>query len=581
VLHFTASGYADAGKKAIENGLDVIFQTDIGHAALFSKPFLDGTVRQGAIDSAVSRVLRAKFELGLFENPYVDTAKATRISGAKTHRELALKAARATIVLLKNEGGILPISKNVKTIAVIGTDAMEARLGGYSGAGNNKISIIEGMQQSAPEGVKVFYSPGCGRISQTHLVIPAENLCHYQNGLKKPGLLAQYFNNITLEGIPKVTRTDAMVDFGWTLFGPDPAIPFDWYSAQWTGKLIGKFTGNFKIGIEGSDGYRLYLDGKLLIDNWIKKSFGTRMADFSFVKDKEYEIRLEYFETTGHSRLKLVWNAGIADTLTEAIRRAVELAKSSDITVVAAGIEEGEFRDRSSLKLPGRQEELIRAITATGNPVIVLLVGGSAVTMGNWMNKVQGIADVWYPGEAGGLAVADVLFGRYNPAGRLPITFPQSEGQLPLVYNHKPTGRGDDYNDLSGMPLFPFGFGLSYTTFEYDSLRFDRDTIHAGDSLMVRIRIKNTGKISGDEVCQLYIRDELSTVSRPLTELKGFRRIHLEAGETKEVVFCLTKDALSMLDINMKRIVEPGNFRIMVGSSSENIRLRGILHVVN
>jgi beta-glucosidase len=188
---------------------------------------------------------------------------------------------------------------------------------------------------------------------------------------------------------------------------------------------------------------------------------------------------------------------------------------------------------------------------------------------------------VWYPGEAGGLAVADVLFGRYNPAGRLPVTFPLTEGQLPLVYNHKPTGRGDDYNDLSGMPLFPFGYGLSYTTFVYGDLHLSKDDILPQDSTVVKFTVKNTGKVPGDEVSQLYIRDELASVSRPVTELKGFQRIHLEAGETKEVTFTIKPDALTMLDNGMKRIVEPGTFRIMAGSSSKDIRLRGILNVRN
>ncbi|MCX6306658.1 MAG: glycoside hydrolase family 3 C-terminal domain-containing protein [Bacteroidetes bacterium] len=579
VLHFTATGYAEAGKQAIENGLDVIFQTDISHAELFSEPFFNGTVRQGAIDSAVTRVLLAKFELGLFENPWVDTAESTSPIALKDHRETALQAARESIVLLKNDGNILPVSPGMKTIAVIGTDAAEARLGGYSSEGNNKISILEGIRQAAPRGVKVMYSPGCGRATRQYVIVPGENLCSYLDNKKSAGLRAEYFNNINLEGTAKVTRTDATVDFGWTLYGPDPAIPADWYSARWTGKITGSANGKYKIGIEGNDGYRLYLDGRLVLDNWVKKSHNTLLTDFSFVKGQEYDLRLEYFECTGNARLKLIWNAGLTDTIDETIRKTAEMAALTDIIIVVAGIEEGEFRDRSSLKLPGKQEDLIHSLSATGKPVVVILVGGSAVTMNNWIAEIAGLVDAWYPGEAGGIAVADVLFGRFNPAGRLPVTFPVSEGQLPLVYNHKPTGRGDDYNDLSGMPLFPFGYGLSYTTFEYSNLRFDQDTIGPSDSTVVRFKVKNTGKIAGDEVCQLYIHDELASVSRPVTELKGFDRIHLEAGETKEVVFCIAPDALSMLNVTMKQVVEPGKFRIMIGTSSKDIRLRGFLTV--
>jgi beta-glucosidase len=222
---------------------------------------------------------------------------------------------------------------------------------------------------------------------------------------------------------------------------------------------------------------------------------------------------------------------------------------------------------------------LINAVAATGKPVIVILVGGSAITMSNWINKVRGIIDVWYPGEQGGPAVADILFGDYDPAGRLPISFPINEAQLPLVYNHKPTGRGDDYNNLSGLPLFPFGYGLSFTSFEYSNIRLDQRQINQPGTATVSFDLKNKGTRAGDEVVQLYIRDILSSVARPIMELKGFQRIHLNAGETKTISFLISPEMLSMLDLNMREIVEPGDFRIMIGASSRDIRLKEILTV--
>jgi len=199
--------------------------------------------------------------------------------------------------------------------------------------------------------------------------------------------------------------------------------------------------------------------------------------------------------------------------------------------------------------------------------------------MSGWLASVPAVLDVWYPGEQGGNAVADVLFGDYNPAGRLPITFPLAEGQLPLVYNHKPTGRGDYYGDLTGRPLFPFGFGLSYTSFEYGDLSLDRKIISAGDSTIVRFTVTNVGTMAGDEVAQLYIHDEIASVARPVMELKGFIRIHLNPGERKEASFAVTAATLRMLDRNLEPVVEPGDFRIMIGSSSQDIRLRGTLTV--
>jgi beta-glucosidase len=229
--------------------------------------------------------------------------------------------------------------------------------------------------------------------------------------------------------------------------------------------------------------------------------------------------------------------------------------------------------------LPGRQEELIQRVAALGKRVIVVLVGGSAVTMARWIDRVDAVLDAWYPGEQGGQAIADALFGDYNPAGRLPITFPMSEGQLPLHYNHKPTGRGDDYVDLTGQPLFPFGFGLSFTTFDYSALRIEPAQMASTDSTIVRCIVTNSGGIAGDEVVQLYIRDVLASMARPVMELKGFQRVRLAPGESREVRFTLDTSHLRMLDENMNWVVEPGVFRVMVGGSSKDIRLRGELVV--
>jgi beta-glucosidase len=243
--------------------------------------------------------------------------------------------------------------------------------------------------------------------------------------------------------------------------------------------------------------------------------------------------------------------------------------------VIVAGVEEGEFRDRAKLGLPGAQPALIEAVAATGKPTIVVLIGGSAITM-PWLDRVSAVIDAWYPGEAGGDGMADVLFGAYNPAGRLPITFPVFEGQLPLSYNHKPTGRGDDYVDLTGMALFPFGFGLSYASFEYSNLRISAPEIGATGSTTVTFTVKNTSQRAGDEVAQLYIRDVLASIARPVMELKAFTRItNLKPGEQRDVSFTLGPNELRMLNEDMKWIVEPGVFRIMVGASSKDIRLRG------
>lgn len=580
VLHFTASDYGEATAKSINAGLDVVFQTSYDHTTLFMPPFLDGSLSHQAIDEAVKRVLRLKMELGLFENPYVDPRLAAQQNGKPEHRELAKQAALESFVLLKNQHNVLPLGENISSVAVIGSDAVEKRLGGYSGPGNQVVSILEGLQQKKGASAQISYARGCDRNPATFSTIPETSLSCVFNGKTTPGLLGSYFNTIDFSGDPAFTRVDKQIQFQWTLFSPDPEkINYDFYSVRWKGELVPDTSGFRKIGIDGNDGYRLYIDEKLVLDNWVKRGREIKTVDFFFEAGKSYDLRIDYHEPAGNAWFRLIWD--VVDDETAEMEKAVRLAQNSDLAIVVAGIEEGEFRDRAYLNLPGRQEELINKVAATGTPVIVLLVGGSAITMSHWIEKVQSVVQLWYPGEAGGLAVADLLFGDYNPAGRLPITFPVFEGQLPLVYNHKPTGRGDDYVNLTGQALFPFGFGLSYTTFEYSNLTLDKNECLAGDTVIVSCTVTNTGNLAGDEVVQLYLTDELASVARPVKELKGFKRIHLEPGESTEVSLALTPDAFEMLDKNMKKTIEPGNFRLMVGASSKDIRLRSLIRITD
>ena len=579
VLHHTEPNTPVAAQHAFEAGLDVVFQSSYGQQRPYLEAFQRGLIPPGIIDAAVARVLKAKFELGLFENPYVDVEAAARANGHADHLALAREVAAASMVLLRNERGTLPLAKTLKSIAVIGTDATEARLGGYSGPGVTKISMLAGIRAKLGAAVRIDHAAGPGREIRDFVPIPTSYL-RLPNVLEsRSGLNGEYFDNNRLEGTPRLTRVDRDVNFRWTLNSPGRGIPFDWYSVRWTGSIVAPPGGVTRVAIEANDGYRLYLDDRLVIDNWRKQSYGTRQTTVAWAAGTSHRVRFEYFESTGVARVKLLWNAGVVDDGRARIREAVALARRSDVAVIAAGVEEGEFRDRAFLKLPGRQEELIEAVAATGKPTIVVLVGGSAITMSPWLDRVGAVIDAWYPGEQGGHAVADVLFGDANPSGRLPITFPVSEGQLPLHYNHKPTGRGDDYVDITGMALFPFGFGLSYTTFEYSDLTFEPATIAPDGVTTVRCTVKNTGTRSGDEVVQLYVRDVLASMARPILELKGFRRVRLKPGEATQVTFRLGPNELRMLDRDMKWVVEPGTFRVLIGASSKDLRLRGEITV--
>jgi beta-glucosidase len=421
---------------------------------------------------------------------------------------------------------------------------------------------------------KIITAAGPGRSNKTWNIIPSKYLSTTQNNQNVEGLTAEYFNGIEFGANPAVKRVDKTINFHWTISTPDPLITPEFFCARWTGNIKAPQTGTYKIGIEGNDGYKLYINNQLIINNWDKQSFHTNLADFNFTAGTNYPIRVEFKEPNGNATIKLIWNVDIANTVEEKINEAVAAAKKSKVAIVVAGLEEGEFRDRASLQLPGEQEQLIQKVAATGTPTVVVIVGGSAVTMGNWIDKVSSIVDIWYPGEEGGHAVAAVLSGEYNPGAKLPITFPVSEAQLPLVYNHKPTGRGDDYENLTGLPLFPFGYGLSYTTFEYSNLTIEKPIAKKGDKINVSFVVTNTGKRAGDEVAQLYVRDQIASVARPVQALKGFERIHLQPGASKTITLTLNPEDFEMLNEKMETVIEPGDFTVMIGSSSRDIRLK-------
>jgi beta-glucosidase len=604
VLHRTEASTATATQHAFRSGLDVVFQSTWPQHRPYWRAFEQGLVPDSIVDASVLRVLRQKFALGLFDDPRIVPDSAAYWAGHAEHRALARESARASLVLLRNaprarqgpaapSGGTvavdtlgprtLPFARGVSRIAVIGPDADTVRLGGYSGPGIAPVSVLAAIRSRVGAEGTVRYARGATRLAPTHGVVPSVHLESPIGDSSRRGLRGEYWPNNAFAGAPRITRVDATVDFGWTLSSPGPGIPYDWYSVRWTGTLVAPERGLTRLGVEGNDGYRLWLDGRLIIDAWEKRSYGARLVPVTLAPGSRHDIRLDYFESTGNARVKLVWDAGVARDHEARIAEAVAAARASEVAVIVVGIEEGEFRDRASLALPGHQEAMIRAVAATGVPTTVVIIGGSAVTMSRWLDDVGAVLMGWYPGEEGGPAIASVLFGDADPSGRLPITFPLAEGQLPLTYDHKPTGRGDDYLDLTGQPLFPFGHGLTYTRFDYTDLRVDIEragaaaTTSARDDVRVRVRarIRNAGARAGSEVVQLYLRDVLTSVAQPLIALKGFTRLTLEPGESRDVEFVLGAEHLHLLDEQMRWVVEPGVFRVMVGASSKDIRLRG------
>lgn len=567
VLHRTEASTATATERAVEAGLDVIFQSAYREHRPYLAAFRAGTILPAAIDSAVARVLRQKFRLGLFEQPYVVPDSAAALAASPAARALAREAARESVVLLRNERQTLPLKEGVRSVALIGLDATEARLGGYTIDGASGRSILDGLR--ARLGERVRYVPGPGRRQSGPVVVPATAF---------ESLHGDYFDNVELRGAPRASRRDPQIDFRWTFNQPAEDISSDWYSVRWIARIRVPAGGVRRLGVEGNDGYRLFLDGKLVIDNWRKQSYHTTLVPVALAAGTTHDIRLEFFESAGNARVRLVWEAGPLDDQQDRIDSAVALARRSEVAVVVAGIEEGEFRDRASLSLPGRQEELIRRVAETGTPVVVVLIGGSAITMSRWIDETSSVLMAWYPGEEGGDAIAEVLLGDVSPGARLPVTFPLAEGQLPLSYYHLPTGRGDDYVDLTGAPAFPFGFGLSYTTFEYDSLQVAPQEL-SGGQVKVTFILGNTGTRAGDEVPQLYVRDPVASVARPIMALKGFTRVHLGPGESRKVTLVLDTRELRLLDDRGGWTVERGAYDLLVGASSRDIRLRGRVEV--
>ncbi len=428
VKHRVAATLEEAVKQAVEAGLDMHF---LGprFADLLLKLVKEGRVSKATLDKAVKRILRLKFLLGLFENPYVDPERAAEICDCKEHRELALQAARESIVLLKDENNLLPLNKNIKSILITGPNAnnMMNQLGSYS-CESRVVTVVEGIKNKVS--AEVNYAKGCD----------------------------------------------------------------------------------------------------------------------------------------------------IKGTSTEGIQEAVEAAQKADVAIVVVGESgwgaeqtSGEEFDRADLLLPGVQEDLVKAIYETGTPTVVVLINGRPLAIKWIAENIPAILEAWYPGVEGGNAIADVIFGDYNPSGKLPITFPQFVGQLPLYYNYKPSGRGYDYVEMEGKPLFNFGYGISYTKFRYSNLRITPEKIAPAGEVNISVDLQNIGEREGQEVVQLYVSDDYASVARPVKELKGFRRISLKPGETKIVDFTLMADQLAFYDSSMNLVVEPGTFTVMVGGNSSEV----------
>ena len=535
----------------------------------------EGSITEAELDVSVKRLLTARFRLGQFDPPEMVPYARIPFSANDTdaNRQLALQTARKSIVLLKNANRTLPLKKDLKSIAVIGpnADLPETLWGNYNGTASKLFTPLAGIRNAVSKNTKVTYALGSTLAGEPAVPVPASALT--VNGTD-PGLKAEYFNNQELRGPAVTVRTDPDIDFDWGRYNPTPQLTGNHFSVRWTGKLRAPETGKYTLGFTADDGARLYLDGKLLVDAWASNPKKTATAEIDLQAGRSYDFRMEYFQYQRENIAKLVWSyPGMVDGL---MKEAVTAAQQSDVSVLVLGISarlEGEempvhvegFRggDRTDLSLPKSQEALLKAVLATGKPVVVVLLSGSAVAV-NWTNdNVPAILAAWYPGGEGGTAIADVLFGVYNPAGRLPVTFYKSVDQLPPFDDYSMQGR--TYRYFKGEPLYPFGYGLSYTKFDYSNLRVESKTVKAGEPVKVSVDVTNAGDREGDEVVQLYLTDTSASAPVPIRTLVGFDRISLRPREKRSVTFTITPRQMSLIDEAGKRVIEPGEFLVSAG----------------
>jgi len=565
--HKVAASKLETAAKAINAGCDADLDRYLFYKNHLKEAVEKGLVDEARIDDAVKRVLRQKFRTGLFENPYADPEKADSVTHNKEHLDIALDIARKSIILLKNDNQTLPFSKDIRSIALLGPLADELLVNHYAGYGRENVTLLKGFKEQYPH-IKVYHEKAAGIAHYEDPAVPAKYLFHEKNGRMVQGLKGMYYNNDTLEGKPAFTRIDKQISYDWGTGAPE-GLNNDHYSIRWTGKLKSPVTQYVHLSLTMDDGGRVYLDDKPVIDDW--GNGAKHMADtiIKLEKGRVYDLKIEYFEGSLTSMVNFGWDATPEAYIPDALRKV----SKADAAVVVCGMYDEENHDRASLTLSPSQEALIKAVSKTGKPMAVVLQSANVITMQAWEKEVPAIIEAWYPGEKGGIAIAEALLGDLNPGGKLPATFPQTIGQVPMNYNAYPIKARATYTVVGNEPLFPFGHGLSYTTFEYSNLKISTAEIKTDDSISISLIVKNTGNRHGDEVVQLYIHDKVASYVQPVKELKRFKRLSVEPGETKKVKFTLYPEDLAIWDKNMEHTVEPGDFAVMVGSSSEDIRM--------
>ena len=527
----------------------------------------EGLITEEQINTSLKRLFEIRLRLGMFDAPEIVpySTIGTDVLECAEHQQHALKMAQQSIVLLKNENQTLPLSKKLKKIALVGPNAVNetVMLGNYYGYPTKVWSVMEGLRNKLGNDVEILYEPGCGYVDNQVFRSGYNPALFSYNG--KTGLQAEYFPNPQLEGVPTIVRMETGIDFqhgDGEMFAA--GIPANQMSIRYTAEYTPDHSEEVSLYLSGDDGYKLYIDDKLCINS----GEGEKYYTFTTEKNKSYKMVIEYWQYADVSELKFdigrLWHADPKET--------AAAVKDADVIIFAGGISaalEGEamkvfaegFKggDRETIALPRVQTALLKELAATGKPVVFVMLTGSAIAVEWEAENLPAILNAWYPGQAGGQAIADVLFGDYNPAGRLPVTFYKSEKDLPDFEDYKMDNR--TYRYFTGEVRYPFGYGLSYSDFSYDKLNITP----TGTGYQVEIQVKNESETSGDEVVQLYVAHKNDTFRTPIRSLKGFQRINLQAKETKTVTFTLPAEELTVVDLSGHSVPMTGTVEIFAG----------------
>jgi beta-glucosidase len=567
----------------------------------------DGLIKESEIDTSLRRLFTARIRMGMFDPP--EAVAFNRIPFSENdsirHRELALKAARETMVLLKNQDGMLPLKSSVKTIAVVGpnADSLAGLEGNYNGVPSHPVYPVEGIRKVFEGKAKVLYSQGAPYLKELPVPVP-RTVFHTPGDAPREGLKAEYFSNTELSGDPVLTRLDPQIQFDWNAAAPAKGVPMKAFSVRWTGTFSPPGPGNFTFSVPkpewnpggGKEIFRVYLDDKPVLDtillvpkSWNEQAKKEPQTTFQahFEDTKTHPFRMEYVHQS------LLFGAGATLSWKPPVdvlrQEAVKVAQHADVVVAFVGLSpelEGEEMsihvpgfsggDRTDIGLPKAQQQLLEALAGTGKPLVVVLINGSALAV-NWAQEhASAILEAWYPGEEGGTAIAETLAGANNPGGRLPITFYAAMIQLPPFEDYSMHNR--TYRYFQGMPLYGFGYGLSYSTFEYSNLTLSSSSLKAGDDLTAQADVRNASGPTGDEVAELYLEFP-AIAGAPLRALRGFHRLHLAPGETQHVTFKLQARDLSMVNEKGEHVVAPGEYNVFVaggqpGGSAAGVRAK-------